>query len=75
MEGVMIHLILALLIVGMTHSLILREEQFLTETYGEIYREYHQRVGRYLDWRVVNQQLGETFQVLIYRRRRVSVTR
>ena len=62
MEGMMIHLVLASLIVGMTHSLILREEQFLTETYGETYQEYCQRVGRYLTWRVVNQQLGDTFR-------------
>ena len=59
MEGMMIHLVLALLIVGMTHSLILREEQFLRETYGETYREYCRRVRRYLNWRVVNQRSGD----------------
>ena len=62
MEGRMIHLVLALLIAGMTHALILREERFLVDTYGQAYREYAQRVGRYLNWRIIQRQLWDTFR-------------
>ena len=62
LEGRMTHLVLALLIVGMTHALILREERFLVDTYSQAYREYAQRVGRYLDWRIIKRQLRDTFR-------------
>ncbi|MEK7676564.1 MAG: isoprenylcysteine carboxylmethyltransferase family protein [Verrucomicrobiota bacterium] len=51
MQGRLIFLMLALGLGVMLHIQIRREERFLTGFYGDAYREYCARVGRYLKWR------------------------
>ena len=48
--GHLVFLLLALVWMGLLHSFMRREERFLTELYGDAYREYCQRVGRYCSW-------------------------
>jgi protein-S-isoprenylcysteine O-methyltransferase Ste14 len=36
----------------MLHEQVRREEPFLTQAYGDAYRDYCTRVGRYARWRV-----------------------
>lgn len=50
-QGRLAFLALALIIVGMLHGQIRREERFLDRAYGDPYRAYCARVGRYLTWR------------------------
>ena len=40
--------LLAVLMAGLLHALILREERFLEAHYGDAYRSYRSRVPRYL---------------------------
>ena len=47
-QGRLIFLALALVIVGMLHYQIRREECFLVRTRGDAFREYCARVGRYV---------------------------
>jgi protein-S-isoprenylcysteine O-methyltransferase Ste14 len=49
-QGRLILLLLALLHVGLFHQLMRREERFLVEAYGDAYRDYCTRVGRYVSW-------------------------
>ncbi|UCG56318.1 MAG: isoprenylcysteine carboxylmethyltransferase family protein [Phycisphaerales bacterium] len=49
-QGRLIFLVLAVVFVGMLHLLILREERFLSEKYGDAYQNYRARVGRYITW-------------------------
>lgn len=51
MAGHIIFLVLALVWVPVMHASMLREERFLMELYGDAYREYCQRVGRYFSFR------------------------
>lgn len=46
-NGTLIFLLFALVVIGGLHYQILQEEKFLTKTYGEAYLEYRQRTGRY----------------------------
>ncbi len=48
LQGRLIFLVLAAILVLMLHKMICREERFLRERYGEAYREYCARVGRYV---------------------------
>jgi protein-S-isoprenylcysteine O-methyltransferase Ste14 len=48
LQGRLILLLLALANVALFHQLIRREERFLAETYGDAYRAYCTRVGRYV---------------------------
>jgi protein-S-isoprenylcysteine O-methyltransferase Ste14 len=50
LQGRLAFLVLALLMIALLHDLILREERFLTETYGDAYREYCTHVRRYWTW-------------------------
>ena len=45
-----IFLLLALVMVPLLHAMMRREERFLTELYGQAYRDYCSRVGRYCLW-------------------------
>lgn len=49
--GRLVFLALGLIMVAMLHGQIRREERFLTHAYGDAYREYCARVGRYARWR------------------------
>jgi protein-S-isoprenylcysteine O-methyltransferase Ste14 len=49
--GRLIFLALGLIMAAMLHGQIRREEHFLTHAYGDLYREYCARVGRYARWR------------------------
>jgi protein-S-isoprenylcysteine O-methyltransferase Ste14 len=49
-QGRLIFLVLATAFVAMLHLVIRREERFLSETYGDAYRNYCARVGRYITW-------------------------
>jgi protein-S-isoprenylcysteine O-methyltransferase Ste14 len=49
-NGTLIFLIFAVLALVVQHSQILQEEAFLTSLYGQPYREYLTRTGRYLGW-------------------------
>lgn len=48
LQGRLIFLVVAATIVLMIHELICREERFLRERYGDAYRDYCARVGRYV---------------------------
>jgi protein-S-isoprenylcysteine O-methyltransferase Ste14 len=48
LQGRLIFLVLAAIIVLMLHQLICREERFLSEQYGDAYRDYCAHVGRYV---------------------------
>lgn len=48
LQGRLIFLVLAAILVLMLHEMICREERFLRERYGQAYREYCARVGRYV---------------------------
>lgn len=48
LQGWLIFLVLAVIIVLMIHEQICREERFLSEQYGDAYHNYSARVGRYL---------------------------
>lgn len=48
LQGRVIFLLLAVIIVLMLHELICREEGFLRKHYGDAYRDYCTRVGRYV---------------------------
>lgn len=43
-----VHLVFVLYAVIMLHLQILQEEQFLSNTFGEKYNVYRQKIGRYL---------------------------
>lgn len=45
--GRLVYFLLVIVWIPMMHALMLREEQFLAEQFGEAYREYVTRVGRY----------------------------
>ena len=45
--GHLIFLLLALVMALWLHAIMSREERFLTELYGDAYRDYARRVGRY----------------------------
>jgi protein-S-isoprenylcysteine O-methyltransferase Ste14 len=47
-NGTVIFLFFAVLGVGVSHRQILREEQFLSQRYGQAYRDYCKRTRRYL---------------------------
>lgn len=49
-QGRLVFLLLALVNMVLFHSLIRREERFLAQAYGESYRQYLARVGRYVKW-------------------------
>jgi protein-S-isoprenylcysteine O-methyltransferase Ste14 len=49
-QGRLIFLVLAGIGAGLIHEQILREERFLARTYGDAYRDYCARVGRYVAW-------------------------
>jgi protein-S-isoprenylcysteine O-methyltransferase Ste14 len=49
-NGTLIFLIFALLAAAVLHWQMIREEKFLTELYGERYREYFARTARYVIW-------------------------
>jgi len=51
LNGALIFAFLTLLIVLALHLQTLQEERFLLETFGQAYREYCMRTGRYLTWR------------------------
>jgi protein-S-isoprenylcysteine O-methyltransferase Ste14 len=48
--GRLIFLVLALVWLRLLHSYMQREECFLSHLYGEPYRDYCGRVGRYFSW-------------------------
>jgi protein-S-isoprenylcysteine O-methyltransferase Ste14 len=50
LQGRLVLLLLALINVALFDLLIRREESFLAEAYGQAYRDYCPRVGRYLTW-------------------------
>lgn len=50
-QGRLIFLVITLVLMGVLSALIRREERFLTRSYGDAYREYQSRVGRYVTWR------------------------
>lgn len=45
-----VFLLLALLMVPLLDAVMRREERFLTELYGDAYRDYCSRVARYFSW-------------------------
>ena len=48
LQGRMIFLLLALTLTALLHYQVRREEAYLTSAYGDTYREYCARVGRYV---------------------------
>ncbi len=50
-QGRAIFLALALALAGLLHYQIRREEKYLARLYGDAYRAYCERVGRYVRWR------------------------
>lgn len=51
LQGRTIFLLLALALAALLHYQVRREEAYLTSAYGDTYREYCTRVGRYVTWR------------------------
>ena len=49
-DGTLIFLIFALLAVAVLHWQILQEEKFLVRLYGQPYRSYCAKTGRYVSW-------------------------
>ena len=49
-NGALVFLILAVLLIINLHCLIIQEEKSLYVTYGNFFRDYSQRTGRYLTW-------------------------
>ena len=49
-QGRAIFLALALALAGLLHYQIIREEKYLAGAYGDAYRAYCERVGRYARW-------------------------
>jgi protein-S-isoprenylcysteine O-methyltransferase Ste14 len=49
-HGRAVFLLLAFALIALVHGIILREERFLAERYGEAFRGYCARVGRYCPW-------------------------
>ena len=50
-QGRAIFLVLALVLAGLLHYQTVREEKYLAGAYGDAYRAYCERVGRYVRWR------------------------
>lgn len=50
-NGTLVFLIFAVLAAITLHYQILQEEKFLAKTYGQEYRDYRARTGRYLTWK------------------------
>ena len=50
-QGRAVFLALALGLAGLLHYQIRREEKYLAGLYGDAYRAYCERVGRYMQWR------------------------
>jgi protein-S-isoprenylcysteine O-methyltransferase Ste14 len=50
-NGTLVFLLFALLVIVGLHYQIVQEERFLTEAYGQAYEDYCARTGRYLAWR------------------------
>ena len=50
-QGRAVFLGLALALAGLLHYQIRREEKYLAGLYGDAYRAYCERVGRYMGWR------------------------
>jgi protein-S-isoprenylcysteine O-methyltransferase Ste14 len=50
-NGTVIFLVFAVLVVAGLHYQILQEEKFLCLTYGQAYRDYCVQTGRYFGWR------------------------
>lgn len=48
--GRLIFLVLVLLWIPLLHTYMQREERFLSDLYGDSYRDYCGRVGRYFSW-------------------------
>jgi protein-S-isoprenylcysteine O-methyltransferase Ste14 len=51
LNGRLIFLLLASVWIPLLHLLMRREERFLVRLYGDAYRDYCDRVGRYFSWR------------------------
>jgi protein-S-isoprenylcysteine O-methyltransferase Ste14 len=49
-HGRLIFLVLALVWLPLLHTFMQREERFLAQVYGDAYRDYCSRVGRYFSW-------------------------
>ena len=47
-QGRLVFLALAAFLIGTLHDQILHEERFLSRAYGDAYRDYCRRVGRYV---------------------------
>jgi protein-S-isoprenylcysteine O-methyltransferase Ste14 len=45
-----VFLVLALVWVPLLHAIMAREERFLTQRYGDAYRDYCRRTKRYISW-------------------------
>lgn len=49
-HGRLVFLLLTLVLIPLLHHYMRREERFLTELYGDAYRDYCRCVGRYFPW-------------------------